>query len=68
MSTAETTGDIKTGQDTALDQLCVNTIRVVSIEAVQRANSGHPGLPLGAAPMTYTLWDRYLKHNPADPA
>ena len=67
MSTAETTGDIKTGQDTALDQLCVNTIRVVSIEAVQRANSGHPGLPLGAAPMAYTLWDRYLKHNPAVP-
>ncbi len=68
MSTAETTGGLKTGQDTALDQLCVNTIRVVSIEAVQRANSGHPGLPLGAAPMAYTLWDRYLKHNPTDPA
>ena len=68
MSTAETTGRTRTKQEAAIDQLCVNTIRVVSIEAVQRAKSGHPGLPLGAAPMAYTLWDRYLKHNPADPA
>lgn len=68
MSTAETTGRTRSAQDAAIDQLCVNTIRVVSIEAVQRANSGHPGLPLGAAPMAYTLWDRYLKHNPADPS
>lgn len=51
-----------------LDQLCVNTIRTLSIDAVQRANSGHPGLPLGAAPMAYVLWTRYLRHNPKNPA
>src|SRR5688572_3609245 len=50
-----------------LDQLCVNTIRTLSIDAVQQANSGHPGLPMGAAPMAYVLWQRYLRHDPADP-
>src|SRR6188474_3156613 len=47
-----------------LDQLCINTIRTLSLDAVQKANSGHPGLPLGAAPMAYVLWTRFLKHNP----
>lgn len=51
----------------ALDQLSINTIRALSIDAVQNANSGHPGLPLGAAPMAYVLWTRLLKHNPANP-
>ena len=51
----------------ALDQLCVNTIRFLSIDTVQKARSGHPGAPMGAAPMAYVLWDRFLKHNPADP-
>ncbi len=51
----------------ALDLLCVNTIRTLAIDAVQKANSGHPGMPLGAAPMAYVLWQRYLRHNPADP-
>ena len=50
-----------------LDALCVNTIRTISIDAIQKADSGHPGLPLGAAPMAYTLWTRFLKHNPANP-
>lgn len=50
-----------------LDQLCINTIRCLSIDAVQKANSGHPGLPLGAAPMAYVLWTKFLKHNPANP-
>ncbi|HZQ05092.1 MAG TPA: transketolase [Anaerolineae bacterium] len=50
-----------------LDQLSINTIRALSIDAVQKANSGHPGLPLGAAPMAYVLWTRFLKHNPANP-
>jgi transketolase len=50
-----------------LDQLCINTLRFLSVDAVQAANSGHPGLPLGAAPMAYTLWDRFLRFNPADP-
>jgi transketolase len=54
--------------DRSLDQLCVNTIRFLSVDAVERANSGHPGLPLGAAPMAYVLWSRFLKHNPANPS
>ena len=53
--------------DQALDQLCINTIRFLSVDSVQKARSGHPGAPLGAAPMAYTLWDRFLKHNPDDP-
>ena len=51
----------------ALDQLCINTIRILSIDAVQKANSGHPGLPMGAAAMAYVLWTRFLKYNPKDP-
>ncbi|MBY0544768.1 MAG: transketolase [Gammaproteobacteria bacterium] len=50
-----------------LDELCVNTLRTLSIDAIQKANSGHPGLPLGAAPMAYVLWTHYLKHNPLNP-
>ncbi|MBW1668666.1 MAG: transketolase [Deltaproteobacteria bacterium] len=50
-----------------LDDLCINTIRMLSADCVQRANSGHPGMPMGAAPMAYVLWTRFLKHNPADP-
>ncbi len=52
---------------TKLDALCVNTIRALAIDTVQKANSGHPGLPLGAAPMAYVLFTRYLKHNPKNP-
>ena len=51
-----------------IDKLSINTVRVLSVEGVQKANSGHPGLPLGAAPMTYTLWSKHLKHNPKNPA
>ena len=50
-----------------LDQLCINTIRALSIDAVQRAESGHPGLPLGCAPLAYLLWTRFLRHNPKNP-
>ena len=50
-----------------LDQLAINTIRFLSVDAVQKADSGHPGLPLGAAPMAYVLWTRYLRHNPTNP-
>lgn len=53
---------------TAIDELCVNTIRFLSVDAVQQANSGHPGAPMGIAPMAYVLWDRFLNHNPADPS
>jgi transketolase len=48
----------------SIENLAVNTIRTLSIDAINRANSGHPGLPMGAAPMAYTLWAKYLKHNP----
>jgi transketolase len=50
-----------------LDQLCINTIRALTLDAVQKAKSGHPGLPLGAAPMAYVLWTRFLRHNPRNP-
>jgi transketolase len=53
---------------TSLAELAVNTIRTLAIDAVQRADSGHPGLPLGAAPMAYVLWQHHLKHNPSDPS
>jgi transketolase len=53
--------------DHDLDQLCINTARILSIDMSEKAKSGHPGLPLGAAPMAYTLWDRILRHNPANP-
>ncbi|HIN05937.1 MAG TPA: transketolase [Dehalococcoidia bacterium] len=53
--------------DPQLDQFCVNTIRFLSVDTVQKANSGHPGAPMGAATMAYVLWDRFLKHNPEDP-
>ncbi|MEN1761661.1 transketolase [Anoxynatronum sibiricum] len=51
-----------------MDQLAVNTLRVLSAEAVEKANSGHPGLPMGSAPMAYTLWSRHMNHNPKNPA
>ncbi len=50
-----------------LDQLCINTIRALAIDAVQKAKSGHPGLPLGAAPMAYVLWTRFMRYNPRNP-
>src|SRR5947208_9935050 len=52
---------------TRIDELSINTLRILSADAVQNANSGHPGMPMGAAAMAYTLWTRYLKHNPRDP-
>ena len=51
-----------------LDELCINTIRTLAMDAVERAKSGHPGMPMGAAPMAYVLWTRFLRHNPGDPA
>lgn len=54
-------------KDEDIAQLAVNTIRTLAIDAVQKANSGHPGLPMGAAPMAYVLWQRHLRHNPRDP-
>lgn len=50
-----------------LDQLCINTIRTLSIDGVQKAKSGHPGMPMGAAAMAYVIWTKFLNHNPANP-
>ena len=50
-----------------IDTKCVNAIRVLAADAIQKANSGHPGLPLGSAPMAYELWANHMHHNPKDP-
>ena len=50
-----------------LDTLCINTIRTLAIDAVQQANSGHPGAPMGLAPVTYCLWQEFLRYDPEDP-
>lgn len=50
-----------------LDELCINTIRTLSLDAIQKANSGHPGLPLGMAPTAYVIWTKFLRHNPKNP-
>jgi transketolase len=52
---------------TELDELCINTIRCLAVDAIQKAKSGHPGLPMGMAPAGYTLWTRHLRHNPHNP-
>ena len=52
----------------SLDQLCINTIRMLSVDAVEKAKSGHPGAPMGLAPSAYVLWTRFLKHNPRNPS
>jgi transketolase len=51
----------------SIDQLCVNAIRILAMDATQAANSGHPGAPMGMAPLAYVLWTRHLRHNPANP-
>ena len=51
----------------SIDTRAINAIRILSADAIQKANSGHPGLPLGAAPAAYTLWSKVMKHNPANP-
>jgi len=58
---------LESAKASALDQLCVNTIRTLSIDAIQKANSGHPGAPMGLAPVAYVLWDRILRYNPVNP-
>src|SRR5437588_209015 len=57
----------ETNLNPELDQLCINTIRTLTLDAVQKAKSGHPGLPLGAAPMAYVLWTRFMHYNPRNP-
>lgn len=51
----------------SIEQLSINTIRTLSIDAIEKANSGHPGMPMGAAPMAYTLWTKFMNHNPVNP-
>ncbi|BBA78753.1 transketolase [cyanobacterium endosymbiont of Rhopalodia gibberula] len=51
----------------SLEELCINSIRFLAIDAVEKANSGHPGLPMGAAPMAFVLWDKFMRHNPKNP-
>ena len=51
-----------------IDDICINTIRTLSMDAVQKANSGHPGAPMGLAPAAYEVWTRHLRHKPLDPA
>ena len=50
------------------DTLCINTIRMLAVDAIEKAKSGHPGLPMGAAPMAYVLWTRHLRFTPQTPA
>ncbi|MCM3142833.1 transketolase [Brevibacillus sp. MER 51] len=54
-------------QHTSVDQLSINTIRTLAIDAIEKANSGHPGMPMGAAPMAHVLWSRFMKVNPSNP-
>ena len=51
----------------SLDTLCINSIRMLAVDAINKSNSGHPGLPMGCAPMGYALWDKFLNHNPKNP-
>lgn len=59
--------DTLANETVRLDQLCIDTLRTLSIDAVQQANSGHPGTPMGAAPIAYCLWQRFLRYDPNDP-
>ncbi len=52
----------------SLEDLCINAVRVLSMDAVQKADSGHPGTPMALAPLAYVLWTQHLRYNPADPA
>jgi transketolase len=65
MSTARTI--VENPTPAQLDQLCVNTIRTLSMDAVQQANSGHPGTPMALAPLVYTIWNRVLQFDPGNP-
>ncbi|MFQ5380195.1 MAG: transketolase, partial [Dehalococcoidia bacterium] len=67
MSSGSVAGDA-TESRRSVDTLCVNTLKTLAMDMVQKARSGHPGAPMGAAPMAFALWDRHLKHNPADPS
>src|SRR5215470_5120626 len=59
---------LSTAAQTSMEELAINTIRILSADAVQNANSGHPGMPMGAAAMAYTLWMKQMKFNPKNPS
>src|ERR1041384_8540774 len=65
LQTGATVSQAKSQVD--VDLLSINTIRTLAIDAVQQANSGHPGAPMGLAPVVYELWQRYLRYDPGDP-
>jgi transketolase len=67
MSQSTATRERPSRADAALDELCINTIRFLAVDMVERADSGHPGMPMGAATMAYVLWTRFLRFNPQDP-
>src|SRR5437763_16900158 len=66
-STPGASMDTKLKAAAELDQLCINTIRTLAMDAVQKANSGHPGTPMALAPLAYVLWTRHLRHSRTDP-
>ncbi|MFN9631277.1 MAG: transketolase, partial [Cyanobacteriota bacterium] len=52
---------------TSIESLCINSNRFLAVDAINKSNSGHPGLPMGCAPMAFALWDKVLRHNPKNP-
>src|SRR6202050_2943279 len=66
MSMTDTSASVHNAA-TPMEMLCINTIRTLSIDAVQAANSGHPGAPMGLAPLAYCLWQEFLRYDPKDP-
>src|SRR5580692_10752500 len=66
MSVTDTTASVHNAA-TPIEMLCINTIRTLSMDAVQAANSGHPGTPMAMAPLVYTLWQEFLRYDPNDP-
>ena len=58
---------VATQSSKSVEQLCINSIRFLAVDAVEKASSGHPGLPMGAAPMAFVLWDKFMRHNPKNP-
>ena len=67
-TTAQTATQARSAADAAPDKLCIDTIRTLAMDAVQKANSGHPGTPMALAPVAYTLWQQFLRYDPQDPA
>ena len=67
IAVAEASNDPKIGAKDKLEELCVNTIRFLAVDAVEKAKPGHPGTPMGMADMAFVLWTEFLRHDPRDP-